>query len=162
MTHKPIWNTFFSIRFFKKVFYFLLLHTSRQFFIPPKIRPFFLKLCGIKFKDAKNVFIGTDVLFDIIENTTINIGQNVLITSGVKMICHYPIFTKNGVSEYDIGNITIEDNVFIGMNSLIVKPISIGKNAVVAAGSVVTKNVQANTIVAGNPAKVVSRLNFED
>lgn len=162
MTHKPIWNSFFSIRFLKKIVYFLLLHLSRQFFVPPKLRPFLLKLCGIKFKNSKNVFIGTDVLFDIIDNTTISIGQNVLITSGVKMICHYPIFTKSGISEYNIGDITIGDNVFIGMNSLIVKPVSIGKNAVVAAGSVVTKDIIPNTIVGGNPAKVIGHLDFED
>lgn len=55
--------------------------------------------------------------------------------------------------------VTIEDDVWIGANSTILKGVTIGKAAVVGAGSVVTKNVDAFTIVAGNPAKAVGRIN---
>ena len=51
--------------------------------------------------------------------------------------------------------IVISDNVWIGMNAVILKGVTIGENSVVAAGSVVTKNVPANTVVAGNPAVVI-------
>ncbi len=51
--------------------------------------------------------------------------------------------------------VIIADNVWIGMNATILKGVSIGENSVVAAGSVVTKSVPANTVVAGNPAVVV-------
>lgn len=51
--------------------------------------------------------------------------------------------------------ITIEDDVWIGMNVIILKGVKIGKGAVVAAGSVVTKDVPAWSVVAGNPAMVV-------
>ena len=51
--------------------------------------------------------------------------------------------------------IIIEDNVWIGRNSIINKGVRIGKNSIVAAGSIVTKDVPPNCIVAGNPAKVV-------
>lgn len=54
-----------------------------------------------------------------------------------------------------ISSINIEDNVWIGMNCIILKGVNIGKGAIVAAGSVVTKDVPAFSIVAGNPAKVV-------
>ncbi|WP_291587857.1 DapH/DapD/GlmU-related protein [Bacteroides sp.] len=51
--------------------------------------------------------------------------------------------------------IVVCDNVWIGRNSVINKGVTIGENSIVAACSVVTKNVPANCIVAGNPAKVV-------
>jgi acetyltransferase-like isoleucine patch superfamily enzyme len=51
--------------------------------------------------------------------------------------------------------VKISDNVWIGMNAVILKGVAIGQNSVVAAGAVVTKSVPANTVVAGNPAAVV-------
>jgi acetyltransferase-like isoleucine patch superfamily enzyme len=53
--------------------------------------------------------------------------------------------------------IKIGDNVWIGMNAVILKGVTIGDNSVVAAGSVVTKSVEPNTVVAGNPAIVVKK-----
>jgi acetyltransferase-like isoleucine patch superfamily enzyme len=54
--------------------------------------------------------------------------------------------------------VKISDNVWIGMNSTILKGVTIGENSVVAAGSVVTKSVAPNVIVAGNPAVVTKQL----
>lgn len=53
--------------------------------------------------------------------------------------------------------VKISDNVWIGMNAVILKGVSIGENSVVAAGAVVTKNVPPNTVVAGNPAVAVKK-----
>jgi acetyltransferase-like isoleucine patch superfamily enzyme len=57
--------------------------------------------------------------------------------------------------------IIIEDNVFIGMNCLILKGVTIGKGSIIGAGSVVTKNIPENTISAGNPAKPIRKLVFD-
>jgi len=54
--------------------------------------------------------------------------------------------------------VKIADNVWVGMNAVILKGVTIGENSVVAAGSVVTKSVEPNTVVAGNPAVVVRQL----
>lgn len=54
--------------------------------------------------------------------------------------------------------VIIKDNVWIGMNAVILKGVTIGENSVVAAGSVVTKSVAPNVVVAGNPAVVVKEL----
>jgi acetyltransferase-like isoleucine patch superfamily enzyme len=54
--------------------------------------------------------------------------------------------------------VRIADNVWIGMNAVILKGVTIGENSVVAAGSVVSKSVAPNTVVAGNPAVVVKEL----
>jgi acetyltransferase-like isoleucine patch superfamily enzyme len=53
--------------------------------------------------------------------------------------------------------VKISDNVWIGMNAVILKGVTIGENCVVAAGSVVTKSVPPNTVVAGNPAVAVKQ-----
>ena len=52
-------------------------------------------------------------------------------------------------------NITIKDSAFIGVRAMIMPGITIGKNAVVGAQSVITKNVKAHHIVAGNPAREI-------
>jgi len=54
--------------------------------------------------------------------------------------------------------VIISDNVWIGMNAIILKGVTIGENSVVAAGAVVTKSVPANSVVAGNPAALVREL----
>lgn len=54
--------------------------------------------------------------------------------------------------------VVIEDDVFVGMNSLILKGVTIGAGAVVGAGSVVSRNVPPRTIVAGNPAQIIRSL----
>jgi acetyltransferase-like isoleucine patch superfamily enzyme len=54
--------------------------------------------------------------------------------------------------------VVISDNVWIGMNAVILKGVTIGENSVVAAGAVVTKSVPANVVVAGNPAVTVREL----
>src|SRR6185436_17198548 len=53
--------------------------------------------------------------------------------------------------------VKIANNVWIGMNAVILKGVTIGENSVVAAGSVVTRSVEPNVVVAGNPATVVKQ-----
>lgn len=54
--------------------------------------------------------------------------------------------------------VVIADNVWIGMNAIVLKGVTIGENSVIAAGAVVSKSVPANVVVAGNPAVVVREL----
>lgn len=58
-------------------------------------------------------------------------------------------------------SIIVEDNVWIGYGSTVLAPVRIGTGAVVAAKSVVTRDVEANTLVAGVPARVLKRRNHE-
>lgn len=85
----------------------------------------------------------------------IKIGNNVAISENVIIRDsdnHILISDKESVSTKPI---VIEDNVWIGMNVIVLKGVNIGEGAVVAAGSVVTRSVPANTLVAGVPARVV-------
>ena len=54
--------------------------------------------------------------------------------------------------------IVIEDNVWIGGGAIVLPGVTIGKNAVVGAGSVVTRDVRPNTVVAGNPAGLIREI----
>lgn len=63
-------------------------------------------------------------------------------------------YTDWGVAE----PIVIEDDVFIGMNCIILKGVTIGARSIIAAGSVVTKSIPADCIAGGNPAKVIKSL----
>lgn len=84
---------------------------------------------------------------------SVKIGANTLITWNCCIMdrdYHRINSEKEVVKPVQIGN-----NVWIGCNSLIMKGVTIGDGAVVAAGSVVTKNVEPNTLVAGNPARVI-------
>lgn len=102
--------------------------------------------------------------------TKIEIGNHVLIANRVSLVGYDlhpadPIkrAQNNPPDESGCGDIVIEDYAWIGMNSIILKNVTIGKASIVAAGSVVTKDVPPYSIVAGNPAKVVKSLDgFRD
>lgn len=68
----------------------------------------------------------------------------------------------NEYNSYYSEAIKIEDDVWIGCNCIVLKGVTIGKGAIIGAGSVVTKNVEAYTMVAGNPAHVVRRIEHDE
>lgn len=86
----------------------------------------------------------------------VSIGANVFISVGVSM-ANDNLFGKNGFSD-EVRGATIEDYVSIGVGATILPNIKIGKGSIVAAGSLVKEDVPENVIVAGNPAKVVTRV----
>lgn len=64
-------------------------------------------------------------------------------------------FSRNDLENAKSSPVIIEDDVFIGMNAIILKGVKIGRGAIIAAGAVVTKDVKERTIVGGNPAKII-------
>jgi len=87
------------------------------------------------------------------------IGNNVFIGPHV---CFTNDKYPKAVGEWELKTTIIEDNVSIGANSTILPGVVIGKGALIGAGSVVTKDVDPYTIVAGNPAKVIGNFKNED
>lgn len=97
------------------------------------------------------------------ESYLLNIHNNVVVAANVMFVTHDVIdYMLNYKNKYDyeqyIGSIEIFDNCFVGANSTIMYNVSIGPNAVIAAGSVVTKDVPEGTIVGGNPARVIGKV----
>ncbi len=58
---------------------------------------------------------------------------------------------------YDRGQVVIKQKAYLGMNTLVVKPVTIGENSIVGAGSIVTKDIPANEVWAGNPARFIRK-----
>jgi acetyltransferase-like isoleucine patch superfamily enzyme len=93
----------------------------------------------------------------------VTIEDNVFIGHGVMFINDiYPRATANGElqteADWKVERTVIKNGASIGTGATILANVTIGENAIVGAGSVVTKNVPANTIVAGNPAKVLRKI----
>ena len=103
-----------------------------------------------------NTTIGDDV--KIMDHTwlagNMSIGDNVFISGGV-MTSNDNAMGKNNYSEDFIRGPSIEDNAKIGIGAKILPNVIVGKNSIIGAGSVVTKNVPENAVVMGVPAKII-------
>src|SRR5215469_10361902 len=93
----------------------------------------------------------------------VTIEDNVFIGHGVMFINDiYPRATANGQlqteADWKVERTVIKKGASIGTGATILANVTIGENAIVGAGSVVTKDVPANSIVAGNPAKVLRKI----
>lgn len=84
----------------------------------------------------------------------IEIGNNVMISEGVRIrdSDNHPI---KGKEEETTKPIIIKDNAWIGMNAIILKGVTIGEGAIIAAGAVVNKDVPPHALVGGVPAKII-------
>lgn len=116
-------------------------------------------------RNAQNIYLGMNVRITMDcciwadQHSKIIFGDNVLIGPGVKMftsnhgtkLCGIPMVYQQRTEK----DIIIGNDVWIGANSILVSGVKIGDGAIVAAGSVVTKDVPQNAIVGGSPAKVI-------
>ncbi|WP_033127552.1 DapH/DapD/GlmU-related protein [Clostridium butyricum] len=109
---------------------------------------------NVHFHDPVTNFVDTNKPF------MISIGNNVEITRGVVILAHgydWAVLKQLTGKVYgSAGKVVIGNNVFIGMNSIILKNITIGNNVIIGAGSVVTEDIPDNSVVAGAPAKVIN------
>lgn len=101
-----------------------------------------------------------DVFLKIGNYCSIANGTKFILSSehDMKHISMYPFRTMMGLGETDAtskGDIILDDDVWIGCNAIILSGVHIGQGAVVAAGAVVTKDVPAYAVVAGNPAHII-------
>lgn len=119
------------------------------------LKPGFLCDMGI------NIHVGDDLIANfnvtILDMATVNIGNNVWIgpNVGIYAISH-PIEPQGRLDILGFAKpINICDNVWIGGNSTILMGVTIGKNAVIGAGSLVNHDIPENALAVGNPAKVI-------
>lgn len=120
----------------------------------------FVKNSGIRFGDNCR-FIAPRIQTFGSDPYLIKLGNKVSLSAGVRFITHDGgVWVLRNLYEecrnIDLfGQIIIEDNVFIGMNVTILPGVTIHSNCIIGAGSIVTKNIPKNSVVAGVPAKVV-------
>lgn len=101
---------------------------------------------------GKDCWFGDHVSFDWSFPYLIEIGNNVTVSHCVDFIAHDASLQKT-LHVTKLGRIKVEDNVFIGARSIILPNVSIGENAVIAAGSVVNKSIPAYEVWGGTPAQ---------
>ncbi|MCK5306493.1 MAG: acyltransferase [Candidatus Omnitrophica bacterium] len=115
-------------------------------------------------KNKAKVVIGNNV---ILNNCTfyswdsITVGDFCLLVGGYSDTDSHSISIDRRTNPNAIVNVSpiiIEENVWVGTNSIILKGVKIGRNSVVGAGSVVTRDIPENCVVAGNPAKVIKHI----
>ncbi|MBU3886323.1 sugar O-acetyltransferase [Lactococcus lactis] len=111
---------------------------------------------------GNNFYANMDCIF--LDINKIKIGNNVMVGPRVSFYtAGHPIDPQIRIEELEFGlPITVEDNVWIGGSATILPGVTIGKNSIIAAGAVVTKDVAANTIFGGNPAQLIRAINEED
>ena len=117
---------------------------------------------GHNIEIGKNAFINYNCT--IIDVGKVVIGDNCQIAPNVSIYtAGHPVHpaTRNTAYEYGI-DITIGNNVWIGGNTVIMPGVRIGDNAVIGAGSIVTKDIPAWTVAAGNPCRVIRKITEAD
>jgi len=142
-----------------KSFIILSLFFTSNFFT----KNIFLRIIGFPIRIFYKIFVQWILGTDIPDTTTI--GSRFNIFHGQSLIIHSNTIIGDNVTvrhNTTIGNSrfggecpVICNGVDIGANSIIIGKVTVGENSKIAAGSVVVKNVPSNSIVAGNPAKVI-------
>ena len=111
---------------------------------------------GRNTKIGKNVFINFDCTF--LDLGGITIEDNVMLAPKVTLLSEGHPVSPNERQSLVPGHIHIKKNAWIGASATILQGVTIGENAVVAAGAVVSKDVPANTIVGGIPARHIKNI----
>lgn len=111
---------------------------------------------------GKNTVIGKNCMIQqcctFFDRGGITIGNGVFIGPKVNLITLNHDLNPANRSATIAKPIVIKDNVWIGINATILQGVTVGENAIIAAGAVVTKDVPSNTIVGGNPAKIIKMI----
>lgn len=149
--YKLIFGTRILIRF-----YLLLLTRLIPF---SNINKFIYKIIGINIKG--NCYLESDIYFDISHPELITIEKNVAISNRCMFLTHASIPTNSKLNKKFkrvAKSIKIGEGTVIFAGSKILPGVTIGKNCIIAAGSIVNKNIPSNSLAAGNPAKVKKKI----
>ncbi|MBO7450343.1 MAG: sugar O-acetyltransferase [Clostridiales bacterium] len=115
-----------------------------------------------------NIEVGTNFFanynFIVLDVGKVRIGDNVMMGPNVAIYtAGHPLHPESRNSGYEYGiDVTIGDNVWIGGNVCVMPGVTIGNNAVIGAGSVVTKDIPDNMLAVGNPCKPVREITEAD
>lgn len=142
---------------FSRIKQLLFLHLQH---LPMKSRGWRSRVCkwgGVNILDPQHTFIGEDVIFDTNYPEDVVIESGVTLTARCILITHFVEVENDEHRFYSRGKIRICHNAYIGTNTVICKPVTIGEGAIVGASSVVTKDIPPFEIWAGNPARFIRK-----
>ncbi len=122
------------------------------------IEPPFYCVYGQHIHLGDHVYV--NVLCTILDCNEVHIGDHVMIGPHVQIYTPaHDLRAQARIQGWEVARpVVIEDNVWIGGGAILLPGVTIGRNAVVGAGSVVSRSVTANTVVAGNPARVLREI----
>lgn len=111
-------------------------------------------------KDHTRIGLGNTIIGPVTIGSHVNLAQSIVVSA----LNHNYEDVKTTIASQGVSTnpITIEDDVWIGANSVVTAGVTIGKHSVIAAGSVVTKDIPPYCIAGGVPAKLLKRYDFEN
>tara|TARA_B100001758_G_C18196787_1_gene497564 strand:+ start:221 stop:703 length:483 start_codon:yes stop_codon:yes gene_type:complete len=137
---------------FRRLFNKILQAIAKSSFLSGYMRARIQKLRGVNFDDVSTVFLGEDIIIDSICPQNVTIKNGCQIGAGTKIVTHYYdnkelSRNKDYYFRFYEGEVLIEEDVFIGFNCVIAKPVTIGKGSVIGANTVITKDVPPGSII---------------
>ncbi len=125
-------------------------------------RVLLLRACGVTI--GKGCYIGFNVVCDTNYPELVSIGDNVTISHNCMLIAHTatPAQSFLGGIYRDTAHVKIESGAWIGANSTILPGVSIGKDCMIGAGSVVTQSTDQRSLWAGNPCRKIRSIEAAD
>ncbi len=144
----PLWQLYQTVSFWKVVKSFVVIQIAR--YTPFLSWKNWLYRTFLRMEIGEKTAVALMVMMDIMFPELIKIGRNCVIGYNTTILAHEYL-----VDEYRLGEVRIEDRVLIGANSTILPGVTIGEGAIVAAGTVVHKDVPPGAFVGGNPMQII-------
>ena len=125
-----------------------------------------LELSAAGVKMGVDCFISPDAYFDRIKKNMIEIGDNCMITRGCKILSHTDAFMGGRqliwTGKREFKKVKIGNNVYIGVDTVVMPGVTIGDNVVIGAKSLVNSDIPSNSVALGIPAKVIRPLDVDE
>lgn len=144
--HNSLWYIYHTVSPWKGVRNFIFIQIARYCPILSLKNWIYRRILGMKV--GKHTSFGLMAMVDVFFPEKITVGENSIIGYNTTILAHEYL-----IKEYRLGEVVIGENVLIGANTTILPGVTIGDWAVVAAGSVVHKDVAAGSFVGGNPLR---------
>ncbi|WP_053218608.1 acyltransferase [Virgibacillus senegalensis] len=147
-TANSLWHIYKTVPFLKVVKNFAVIQVAR--YTPFLSVKNWLYRTFLRMKVGDQTAFALMVMLDIMFPEKISVGKNTVIGYNTTILAHEYL-----IREYRLGEVVIGENVMIGANTTILPGVTIGDGAIVSAGTLVHKDVEAGTFVGGNPMRVI-------
>lgn len=151
----PLWQMYRTVSFWKVMKNFAVIQIAR--YTPFLSWKNWLYRTFLRMEVGEHSAVALMVMMDVMFPELIKIGSNCVIGYNTTILAHEYL-----VDEYRLGEVRIGDGVLVGANSTILPGVTIGKGAIVAAGTVVYKDVPAGAFVGGNPMQLIREGNVNE